>query len=244
MKELTDNDKERYARQIILDGFGVEGQMRLKGATVFIAGAGGLGSAVSTYLAASGVGTIKICDHDLVELSNLNRQVLHTDKQINTRKALSAKKHLRKINPTVRIKALCETIDEETVMKLVGRSAIIVDCMDNLPTRLILNKCAVKKKIPFVFGSVSGLKGYVSFFHVPDTPCLECIFQDTTNEGQFPVIGATPGVIGSLQAMEVIKYLTGVGVNLKNQLLIFDGVIPSWKTIQIAREPHCLVCGR
>ncbi|MFH1384924.1 MAG: HesA/MoeB/ThiF family protein [Candidatus Omnitrophota bacterium] len=241
---LTDGEKKRYSRQIILDNFGQSGQEKLKNAVVFVAGAGGLASSALPYLAASGIGTIRVCDYDAVELSNLNRQVVHSDRNIGINKARSAKKRLRQVNPTIIIKTFECKIDETTVRRIVGNSNIIVDCTDNLSTRLVLNAYAVQKKIPFVFGSVWGLKGYLSFFHVPETPCLECVFQKAPHEGEFPVLGTTPGVIGTFEALEVIKYFTGIGMNCKNKMLIFDGALLLWKTVHIARNPECPICSK
>ncbi|MBI5573462.1 MAG: HesA/MoeB/ThiF family protein [Elusimicrobia bacterium] len=241
---LTKNESERYSRQILIDGFGKKGQEKLKNAIVFIAGAGGLGSSCSMYLAAAGLGNIKICDNDSTELSNLNRQILHGESKIGINKAVSAKITLAKINQDVNIEAIEEKITEKNICRLVGNSKIIVDCMDNFPTRFILNKCSKMKKIPLVHGSVYGLEGRLTFVKIPETPCLKCIFPTSPPKEIFPVLGATPGVIGCLQAMEVIKYIVGLGENIKGRLLIFDGKNMNFSEMQIFKNPKCSVCGK
>ncbi|MDD5085127.1 MAG: HesA/MoeB/ThiF family protein [Candidatus Omnitrophica bacterium] len=239
---MSENDKQRYARQILLPHWGEEGQEKLKNSTVFVAGAGGLGSPASMYLAVAGVGCLRVCDHDSLELTNLNRQILHSDSMIGKRKAESAKLTLERLNPSIEIVALDKTIDESTVDELVGDAQIIVDCMDNFPTRFVLNKCAARKKIPFVYGSVWGLIGYLAFIKVPETPCLSCVFCEAPPKETFPVVGATPGVIGSLEALETLKYLTGVGENLRNKLLLWYGDTMEFRLQDIRRAKNCPVC--
>lgn len=241
---LTRKELDRYSRQIRIPGFGKTGQEKLKRASVFIAGAGGLGSSCSMYLAAAGAGSIKICDSDRTELSNLNRQVLHGDSSIGMNKAVSAKITLLKINGNLKIAALGNKITEENVCSLVGDSKIIVDCLDNFETRSILNKCSKIKKIPLVHGSVCGMEGRMTFIKAGETPCLRCIFDALPPERIFPVLGAAPGVIGCLQAMEVIKYITGLGKNMKGRLLVFDGKSMNFAELKISKNPKCPVCGK
>jgi molybdopterin/thiamine biosynthesis adenylyltransferase len=241
---LTADACQRYDRQIRLQGWGEAGQARLKEATVFIAGAGGLGGPASIYLAVAGVGRLRICDADVVNLSNLNRQILHDDSRIGMAKARSAVETLRRMNPYVTVDGLEAQLDEESVAWLVGDSQIIVDCLDNFPTRYVLNQFAVERGIPMVYGAVWGLVGALSFIQVPDTPCLRCIFPQPPPSEIFPVVGATPGFIGALQAMEVLKYLTGVGENLKGRLLIVDGEGLTFDLFEQSRDPACPVCGR
>lgn len=240
--EITAEDRERYGRQMLIAGWGEEGQKKLKNAEVFVSGVGGLGSPVAIYLAVAGVGKIRVCDFDVPELSNLNRQILHHDARIGLNKALSAKKTLEVLNPTVKIKEFPEKIDGDNVDNLVGPSSIIVDCMDNFETRLILNACAVRKKIPLVYASIWGMTGYLSFIHPPQTPCLACIFSEPPPKEKFPVVGVTPGLIGCLEALEVLKYITGIGQNLKNKLLIFDGATVDFRKVSLKSNPDCPVC--
>lgn len=240
---LSEQELKRYNRQMLMEGWGEETQRRLKGASVFIAGAGGLGSPVSIYLAVAGVGHIRICDYDSPDWSNLNRQILHNHNRIGTNKAVSAAQTLRELNPDITVTAFTDKIVEENVDELVGESDIVLDCMDNFPTRYLLNASAMRKGIPLVFGSIWGMEGRLSFIQPPETPCLECIFPEAPPSEVFPVVGATPGVIGSLQAMEALKYLSGCGKNLKGKLLVWDGVNTEFRNLRAYRDPQCPACG-
>jgi adenylyltransferase/sulfurtransferase len=241
---LSGDELKRYTRQMIMDGWGEETQKKLKGSTIFIAGAGGLGSPAAIYLAVAGIGNIRICDFDSPDLSNLNRQILHNHARIGMNKALSAKQTLSELNTHIHVTALTDKILPENVDKLVGDAKIIVDCMDNFATRYVLNECAVRKKIPLVHGSIWGMEGRLTFIQSPETPCLKCIFPESPPQEVFPVVGATPGVIGCLQAMEVIKYLTGIGKNLKNKILVWEGRKTEFKNYKAYKDPHCPVCSR
>jgi len=241
---LTREELERYERQIMLYGFGEEGQAKLKRAKVFVAGAGGLGSPVSIYLAAAGVGTIKIVDHDKVELSNLNRQVLHWDENIGMEKADSAVAKLKKINPGVKIEAIAETITEANISQLVADFDLIVDAMDNLPARYLLNKTALEKGIPFFHGAVYGFEGRAMTIIPGKTACLNCVYRGATiPEEKFPVIGVTPAVIGCIQATEVIKYIVGLGELLTNRLLTYDALEMTFVELKVKKDPNCEHCG-
>lgn len=234
----------RYNRQMLIDGWGEEGQKKLKNSKVFIAGAGGLGSPVSIYLAVAGVGKIVICDFDTVETTNLNRQILHSHTRVGINKALSAKITLTAINPDVEVIPVTEKINHENAFEIVGDSHIIMDCMDNLETRYILNEVAIKKEIPLVFGAIYGMQGMLSFIQSPETPCLNCLFPEAPPKETFPVVGATPAVIGTLQALEAIKYIVKIGRNLKNKLLVWDGMTCEFKTFKAKKELSCPVCGQ
>jgi adenylyltransferase/sulfurtransferase len=239
---LSAAECQRYARQMLLGGWGEATQRRLKASTVFIAGAGGLGSPVSFALALAGIGTIRICDFDSPELSNLNRQFLHDDSRLGMNKAESARQTLSRLNPHVRIEAITERIEDANADRLVGDAALIMDCMDNFPTRFALNRAAIAKRIPLVHGSIWGLEGRVSFFHAPETPCLACIFKEAPPREVFPVLGATPGITGTIQAMEAIKYLAGIGTPLKGRLLCCDYLDMRFFEVRIRRDPDCPVC--
>ena len=240
---LTRDEQERYDRQIMIRGFGEEGQEKLKQAKVIVAGSGGLGSPVSIYLAAAGVGTIRIVDHDKVELSNLNRQILHWDKDIGRKKVDSAAEKLSQLNQSVKIESVQGTISEDNVFSLVAGFDVIVDAMDNLPTRYLLNKAAIENNIPFVHGAVHGLEGRVTTIIPGKTACLKCIYRGLPSEEKFPVIGVTPAVIACIQATEVIKYLVGIGKLLINRLLVYDGLNMKFTEMTVRRNSNCEHCG-
>ena len=240
---LTGDELERYDRQILIKGFGEEGQAKLKRAKVFIAGAGGLGSVTATYLAVAGVGTIRVVDHDKVELSNLNRQVLHWDEDIGKKKADSAAEKLKRLNPGAKVEAIEEMLTEANVSQLVAGFDLIVDAMDNLPARYLLNKVAIGKNIPFFHGAVNGFEGRAMTIIPGKTACLRCVYRGATVEGQFPVIGVTPGVIGCIQATEAIKYIIGIGQLLTNRLLVYDGLSMKFTEFRVKRDPNCPHCG-
>jgi molybdopterin/thiamine biosynthesis adenylyltransferase len=242
---LTEKEKERYDRQILIHGFGEAGQERLKKARVFIAGIGGLGSPAAIYLAAAGIGTIRIADHDTIELSNLNRQVLHWEENTGGRKVDSAAVKLRKLNPEITIETMPETITAANASRLVGDADLIVDAMDNLPTRYLLNKTAIEKGIPFFHGAVYGFEGRAMTVLPGKSACLNCLYHGTTvPREKFPVIGVTPAVIGCIQATEVIKYLTGMGELLTGRLLNYDALAMKFTEFKINRDPNCEHCGR
>jgi molybdopterin/thiamine biosynthesis adenylyltransferase len=241
--KFSSDELSRYHRQMLIDGWGEATQEKLKNATVFIAGAGGLGSPVAIYLAVAGVGHIRICDFDSIDLTNLNRQILHNHTRIGVNKAVSGKDTIERMNPHTEVTALSEMILAENVCDLVGNSDIIVDCMDNFPTRYLLNESAIKKSIPLVYGSIRGMDGMFSFIQSPQTPCLRCLFPEAPPGEVFPALGTTSGVIGCLQAIETIKYLTGIGTNIKGRLLVWDGGKMEFRTLNARREPHCRTCG-
>jgi len=240
---LTSGEKERYHRQIIFEGWGEDTQLKLKQSSVFVAGAGGLGSPVSIYLAVAGIGTIKICDCGDPELSNLNRQILHDDTRIGKNKALSAYETLSALNPDVEITPLPKKITGDTVASLIGRVDLIVDCMDNFDTRHILNQYAVKTGIPLIHAGVYGMRGQLTFIQTPETPCLWCINPGSPPPVVFPIVGATAGIMGCIEALEAIKYLSGVGTNLKGTLLIWDGATMEFISLPQKKVPDCPVCG-
>ena len=240
---LTPSEQDRYDRQIMISGIGQEGQEKLKRARVVIAGAGGLGSPIAIYLTAAGIGMIRVIDHDRVALSNLNRQILHWEEDVGRKKVDSARTKLRNLNSTVEIQAIAETITEENISELVGGCDVIVDAMDNLPTRYILNRRAVETNIPFIHGAVNGFEGRVMTVIPGETACLRCMYRGLVPQEKFPVIGVAPAVIGSIQATEVIKYLAGIGNLLTNRLLIYDGLKATFSEFRLNKNPDCDHCG-
>ena len=237
---FSERELERYKRQILL--FGEEGQERLKKAHIFIAGAGGLGSPVSIYLAVAGVGTITIVDMDVVDLTNLNRQILHFDRDVGKKKTASAEEKLRELNPDIKINAIYVRIEESNAVKLIGKADGIVDAMDNYPTRYLLNDIAIAKKIPLFHGGIRGFYGQATTIIPGKTPCLKCIFPKAPPKEVFPVVGVTPGIIGTIQANEVIKYLLGSGDLLTGRLFIWDGMQAHSEEICVERNPACEAC--
>jgi len=240
---LTQSELARYDRQIMIPEIGIEGQEKLKNAKIFIAGAGGLGSPVSIYLAAAGIGHIKIADHDKVDISNLNRQILHWEKDVGRMKVDSALEKLAGVNPCLKIETINETIDENNIITMVDDCDVIVDAMDNFPARYVLNKAAIEKQIPFFHGAVSGLEGRAMTIVPGKSACLRCMYHGTPPEEKFPVLGVAPAVIGAIQAMEVIKYIVGMGNLLTDRLLIFDGMYMEFKEFKIKKNPDCDHCG-
>ena len=233
----------RYQRQMMLSGWGIETQERLKRAKVLIAGAGGLGCPAALNLALAGVGQIRICDSDIVEISNLNRQFLHTEQSVGTNKVNSAQEALLSINPEVTVKPILEKITDNNVDNITGDAEIILDCLDNFSGRCALNLCAIRKGIPMVHGAIWGLEGRVTFLHPPATPCLTCIFPKAPFQDQFPVLGAVSCTIGSLQALEAIKYLTNIGTLLSGRMLILDGSTMKCQELEVLKDPQCPACG-
>ncbi|MBM4338122.1 MAG: HesA/MoeB/ThiF family protein [Deltaproteobacteria bacterium] len=240
---LTPDELNRYDRQIMIEEIGLEGQEKLKKARVAVAGAGGLGSPIALYLTAAGIGTIRLIDHDRVSLSNLNRQILHHEEDVGGKKVNSARTKLKNLNRRVEIEAIDQTITETNICQLVEGCDAIVDAMDNLPTRYVLNRCAIEKKIPFFHGAVRGFEGRAMTILPGKSACLGCLYRGPIAEEKFPVIGVTPAVIGSIQATEVIKYLLGIGQLLTNRLLMYDGLEALFTEFTVNRNPDCEHCG-
>ncbi|MFH0966506.1 MAG: HesA/MoeB/ThiF family protein [Methanobacteriota archaeon] len=239
---LNDYDKKRYNRQIRIRGFGDVGQQKLKDSTIFVAGAGGLGSPVAMYLAVAGIGHIVLVDMDIVDFSNLNRQILHWDENVGQYKVESGASKLKSLNPTIKITPLQVKIDEGNVLVLTKGSDLIIDAMDNYEARYLLNRAAIAHNIPFIHASVWGLEGQLTTILPGKTPCLECLVPESPPREFSPVLGATPGVIGTLQVTEAIKYLTGVGKLLTNRMLIYDGEYLEFHEVPVQRNPTCPAC--
>ena len=244
MRALTPFELERYNRQILIPKFGKEGQEKLKEAKVTVAGVGGLGCPALVYLTAAGVGNINIIDKDRVELSNLNRQILHWDKDIGKYKVHSAMEKLAQLNPEVKIDGNITEITEENVKGLLDGSDVVIDGMDNFKTRLILNKACVDLGIPFIHAAVYGLGGELLTVIPRKGPCYQCYLVQAPPEIKpFPVLGATPGVMACLQVIEAIKLITGCGDVTPGKLLIFSGEDMNFESLTVSRNPDCPACG-
>ena len=244
--EFTKEELTRYNRQISIPGFGIEGQEKLKNAKVFIAGIGGLGSISSYYLAAAGIGYLRIVDKDTVDYSNLNRQIIHWTCNIGEYKSDSARAKLKEFNPDCNVEALREEIREDNCESLIGDCSVIVDAMDNMPARKVLNAVSVKKGIPYIYGGVHQFDGMVSTFQPGKTPCLECVFPDTgATSGTTPpsILGPVPGVVASLQSIEAVKIILGFQTPLAGRLLCFCGMDMTFREFKIKKDPDCPVCG-
>jgi len=232
---------ERYDRQIRI--FGREGQSRLKRSRVVVVGLGGLGCAAATYLVAAGVGRIILVDDEEVELSNLNRQVLHWSKDIGKPKALSAAEKLSELNPEVRVEALREEVTEENVEEVVKEGDVVVDGTDNWGARFLLNDRCVKSGKPFVHASVHGLYGQALTVVPGQGPCLRCAVPKPPQErGTFPILGTTAGILGLIQATEAVKLLTGYGKPAVGRLLIYDGYSMEFREVKVRRQDGCPAC--
>jgi len=244
MTILSSEEAVRYSRQLILPEIGPQGQIKLKQARVLIAGMGGLGSVSAYYMAAAGIGSLRIADGDCVEAGNLNRQILHGTGDIGKPKTLSALEKLRNLNPDCDIESIQKLISAETILDMVADCTVILDGTDNLKTRKVLNRASILKGIPFIYGGVDGFTGMVSTFIPGRTPCLECLFsRDKGQNEPIGIIGPVPGVIASIQSLEAIKLILGIGGLLTNNLLVFNGMDMTFRKIEMEKNPDCPVCG-
>ncbi len=241
---LNDLDLIRYDRQMMLKDFGPAGQEKLKKSRVLIAGAGGLGSAAGFYLAAAGVGALRLVDRDKVELSNLNRQILHWNADLGRPKVESAREKLLHFNPGTAVEIYQEEINEKTFPDLIAGCDLIIDGLDNFPTRYLINEKIQERGVPFVYGGILGFMGMATFIQPGQTPCLQCLFPQAPPPQKFPVLGTTPGIIGLIEANEAIKYLLGLGRLLSGRLLIYNGLEMHFSEVVIERNRDCLTCGR
>jgi len=240
---LTKDDLIRYNRQIRIYGFGRKGQEKLKKSSILVVGAGGLGCAASMYLTVAGAGRISIIDQDKVELSNLNRQVLHWQKDIGKQKAASATEKLHQMNPTVKIETYPSKATYSTFKKIVKKYNVVLDCLDNWPSRFALNKACVENRVPLIHAGIREMSGQVATIKPNSGPCLQCIFPKAPKAEEWPVLGAAPGMMGCIQAIEAIKLITGIGEPLVGRLLIYDGEAASFYSIRVKRRAKCKVCG-
>ncbi|HEX3062573.1 MAG TPA: molybdopterin-synthase adenylyltransferase MoeB [Usitatibacter sp.] len=247
---MDDRQRLRYSRHLLLNEFGEEAQERLLAARALVVGAGGLGSAALMYLASSGIGHITVVDGDRVDLTNLQRQVVHRNASIGEPKAASAAATLSALNPEIQVEALDERAGPERLMALARGADVVLDCSDNFATRHALNRACVAAKKPLVSGAGIRFDGQVAVFDLrrEDSPCYHCLFADEAGEAEercatMGVFAPLVGVIGTFQALEAIKLVAGVGDSLAGRLMLFDALASRWHEVRLARDPQCRICG-
>jgi len=246
---LTREELGRYSRHLLLPEVGMQGQQKLKGARILLVGAGGLGSPAALYLAAAGVGTLGLVDFDVVDHSNLHRQILHGTPDVGRSKLESAVDRLRGVNPNVRVVPHELRLTAANAMEVLSGYDLVVDGSDNFPTRYLVNDACVFLGKPLVYGAIHRFEGQVSVFDGRTGPCYRCLFREPPPPGLVPscaeagVLGVLPGIIGSLQAMEAVKLVLGVGETLAGRLLLFDGLAMGWRELRLRKDPECPVCG-
>jgi adenylyltransferase/sulfurtransferase len=241
--------EEFYSRQMVLEELGRKRQRKLAQSKVAVIGLGGLGTVSSLYLALAGVGHLRLVDQDTVELRNLHRQILYSTDDLNYPKVEVSAKRLGKINPLVKTEPIPENVNASNVEKILSGMDCVVDGLDNMHTRYLVNRTCAKLRIPYVFGAAIGIEGNLSVFAPPETPCLECVFPNLDNSHLLTcevrgVLGVTPGIIGTMQAMETVKVLTGMGSTLKGRLMICDFSDMYFTTIDISKRLNCPACQR
>ncbi|ADI28540.1 HesA/MoeB/ThiF family protein [Methylotenera versatilis] len=246
---MNDNQLLRYSRHILLPQVSYEGQDKLVHSHALVVGAGGLGSPVALYLAASGVGTLTICDFDVVDLTNLQRQIIHTTPSVGINKAVSAQQTIYEINPEVIVKTIQQKSTEDDFAALVAQADVVIDCSDNFATRYTLNRLCVKLKKPLVSGAALGFEGQITVYDMrSDTsPCYQCLFPDNGEDTDLRcatngVFAPLVGMIGTTQAAEALKLLMGIGESLQGRLLLLDALAMEWRTIKLSKDPACIVC--
>jgi adenylyltransferase/sulfurtransferase len=246
---MNDNQLLRYSRQIMLPQCDIEGQQKLLAANILIIGAGGLGSPAAMYLAAAGVGSITIYDDDVVELSNLQRQIAHHTPDIGIDKVISTRQTLKKLNPDITVKAVKQRLTGELLEFEVKTADVVLDCSDNFSTRFAINKACVKQQTPLVSGAAIRFEGQISVFTpgYKNSPCYNCLYNSDGEELQNcstnGVIAPVTGIIGSIQALEAIKLIMGIGKTLTGRLLLLDGLTMEWNTMNLRKNPACPTCG-
>lgn len=250
---MNDNQLLRYSRHILLPQIAYEGQEILTQSHALIVGAGGLGSPAALYLAASGVGKLTICDFDVVDLTNLQRQIIHTTQSIGINKAVSAEQTLYEINPDVQVVTVQKKSSADEFSAMVSNAEVVIDCSDNFATRYLLNKLCVQLKKPLVSGAAIGFEGQITVYDMrhENSPCYHCLYPDdgenqtVLNEmrcAENGVFSPLVGMIGTTQAAEALKLLLNIGTSLEGRLLLLDALNMEWRTIKLKRDPKCLVC--
>jgi len=246
---MNDDQLLRYSRQIMLPQVDIAGQEQLLASRALIIGAGGLGSPASMYLAAAGIGQLAIADHDVVDLSNLQRQLLFRNTDLGCEKADSARDTLLSINPDCQVTALQESLQDEALDEQVRLADVVLDCSDNFATRFSVNAACVSQRTPLVSGAAIRLQGQLAVFdsRQENSPCYSCLYKDGEDEEQTcsetGVLSPLVGIIGSMQALEAIKVILSLGDSLAGRLVVFDGLRHEWRTLTLPRDPACRVCG-
>ncbi|WP_434927595.1 molybdopterin-synthase adenylyltransferase MoeB [Shewanella sp. HL-SH2] len=245
---LSDNEMLRYSRQISIKAMDIDGQEKLKLAKVLIIGAGGLGCAASQYLAVAGIGEITLVDFDTVELSNLQRQVLHQDANIGQAKVHSAKQTLTQLNPLITVNAINALLDDEQINTLVSAHSLVLDCTDNVSVREQLNHCCLQHQIPLVSAAAIRMEGTVTVFdYQPNTPCYHCYSQLFGEQHltcvESGILAPVVGLVGCIQATEAIKVITAMGQHLAGRILMIDAMTMEFRAMKLTKQPHCEVCG-
>ncbi len=246
---MQDEQLLRYSRQIMLPQIDIEGQMKLNAACVLILGIGGLGSPVSMYLAASGIGKLLLCDPDVVDLTNLQRQIIHDTPKVGMTKVESAAETLQRINPEIVVETIPARLDEVAILQRMQQADVVVDCTDNLDARLLINRVAVTARKPLVSAAAIRWEGQISVFqpYIGENPCYHCFYGKvggiTQTCSENGVVGPLLGIMGSMQALEAIKLLVGTGKTLTGRVLLFDGQAMEWMGFKLPRDPQCPVCG-
>ena len=249
-RTLTPEQRERYSRHMLVPEIGIEGQQKLLDAKVLLLGAGGLGSPTALYLAAAGVGTLGIVDDDVVDLSNLQRQVIHSTERIGIPKVDSAEESIHALNPDVNVVKYQTRIDASNIVEIIKDYDVIVDGVDNFPTRYLLNDATVRLKIPVVSASILGFDGQLSVFKPYEGPCYRCLFREPPPAELAPscgangVLGVLPGTMGLLQATEVVKLIVGIGEPAIGRLLLYDALGATLTEVKVHRDPECPICSR
>src|SRR5829696_5538583 len=249
-RALSPEQRERYSRHMLVPEIGLEGQMKLLDAKVLLLGAGGLGSPAALYLAAAGVGTLGIVDNDVVDLSNLQRQVAHSNERVGVPKVDSAEIAVHEINPDVKVEKYPVRLGADNIMEIIEGYDVIVDGLDNFPTRYLLNDASVRLQIPVVSASILGFEGQLSVFHPYEGPCYRCLYPTpppaelAPSCGAAGVLGVLPGVMGLLQSVEVIKLITGAGETMAGRLLLYDALGTTFTELKVRRDPDCPICSR
>jgi molybdopterin-synthase adenylyltransferase len=248
---MNDNQLLRYSRHILLPQIGYEGQEKLTKSHVLIVGAGGLGSPAALYCAASGVGTLTICDFDNVDLTNLQRQIIHTTQSVGINKAVSAQQTIYEINPEVIVQTIQQKSSEAEFKILAAQADVVIDCSDNFATRYALNRVCLQLKKPLVSGAAIGFEGQITVFDFRNeaSPCYHCLFPDTGEDTDLRcatngVFAPLVGMIGTAQAAEALKLIMHIGESLQGRLLLLDALAMVWRTIKLARDPACAICGQ